>query len=291
MDIHRKLAEEYMNQGLYEKAIDSYERYIDSPYLTLEKRSNISYIIGNIYMDDLSDYNNALASFIRAKTYYPSNVSVSEINKKIIACLEKLGKSIDAEREMSKITSLTQQEKQELDKSKDEEIIVAKIGERNISMRELNNRIQNLPSFARDNYREKDKKIEFLNQYVTEELLYDSAKKRGMDNDRDIIEGTNEAKKQLMLQRLIKEEVEAKVAEPDESDLKLYYDAHKDKYMEEKKDDANNVTKRQKEFNEVKDAVRFEYMTMKREERFKDFVKNLATSRDIMRYEDAFKEK
>ncbi|MCX5687670.1 MAG: hypothetical protein NTV71_03380 [Candidatus Omnitrophica bacterium] len=289
MDIQKKLAEEYMNQGLYEKAIDSYEKYISLPSLTLEKKSNLSYIIGNIYMDDLSDYNNALANFVRAKVYYPTNSSISEINKKIVACLEKLGKSVDAEREMSKVTSLTGKEKEDALKSKENDIIVAKIGDRNITMGEFNKEIEKFP-MAQELFKEKKKKLEFLGQYIAGELLYDSAKRQGLDEDKKVIEASNFAKKQLMINMLIENEVDSKLGEPAEGDIKLYYEANKDKYVEESKDEAGKITKVQKEYEEIKDRVNFDYRIMKRQEKINGLLDSLKKTKNVFIYNDQFKE-
>jgi len=290
MNIQKKLAEEYINQGFYEKAIDSYEKYISLPYLTLEKKSNLSYIIGNIYMDDLSDYSNALANFVRAKVYYPSNTSVSEINKKIVACLEKLGKSVDAEREMSKVTSLTGKEKEDVLKPKEGDIIVAKIGGRNITMGEMNRELERLPVFVKESFKGKEKRLEFLGQYIAGELLYDSAKRQGIDNDKKVIEDLNFSKKQLMINKLIEQDVDLKLREPGEEDLKLYYEANKDKYTEEKKDEAGKPTKVQLEFGQVKDRIKFDYTTMKRQEKIKGLLDNLKKTKDVFIYDNQFRE-
>jgi len=289
MDIQRKLAEGYMNQGLYEKAIDSYERYINSPRLGLEKKSNLSYLIGNIYMDNLSDYNNALASFVRAKVYYPSNAGISEINKKIVICLEKLGKSVDAEREMSKVTSLAGQEKEDFPRTKEDSIIVAKIGDRKITMGEINREIEKFPSLQ-GLFKEKKKKLEFLGQYIAGELLYDSAKRQGLDNDKKVIEAANFAKKQVMIDRLIADEVDAKLEEPAESDIKLYYEANKDRYAEETKDESGKTAKVQKEYDQVKDRVNFDYRIMKRQEKIQNLLDNLRKTKDVAIYDDQFKD-
>jgi len=279
-----------MNQGLYEKAIDSYEKYINSAGLALEKKSNLSYIIGNIYMDNMSDYSNALANFVRAKVYYPTNSNISEINRKIVACLEKLGKSVDAEREMSKATSLTGQEKEEASKPKENDIIIAKIGDRKITLGEIDKEIEKFSMPVRDAFKEKGKKLEFLRQYIAGELLYDSAKRRGLDNDKKLIEAFDFSKKQLMINKLVEEEVDSKLEEPTEEDFKSYYEANKDKYMEEKKDESGKITNLQQEFEQIKDRVKFDCMIMKRQEKIKSLLDNLGKTKDVFIYENQFKD-
>lgn len=288
--VQKRLAEAYINQGLYEKAVDSYERYINSTGLALEKKSNLSYIIGDIYMDYLSDYNNALANFVRAKVYYPANSSASEINKKIVACLEKLGRSVDAEREMLRATSLAAGGKEDAPKSEEKSVIIAKIGDRKIAMRELDKEIERMPPFMRDSFKEKEKKLELLRQYITGELLYDSAKRQGLDNNKEVIENIDFSKKQLMINKLIEQEVESKLEQPGEEDLKLYYDANKDKYAEEKKGEDGKTTKVQRGFEQVKDTVRDDYMSMKRQEKIKVLLDNLRRAKDVLIFDDQIKD-
>ncbi len=291
-EIYRRLSDEYLNQGLYKKAIDSYERYIMSPRLGEDKKSNLSYIIGNIYMDNLSDYKNALASFVRAKVLLPKGPNVSEVNKKIVMCLERMNRPVDAEREISKITSIEKHNPRELPKSKEREIIVAKIGDRDITMAELNSEIEKLPSYMRDEYKKNDKKkLEFLQQYITGELLYDSARRRGYDNDKGIIDSVYRAKKRMMIQKLITEEVQSKVGQPADMDLKLYYEAHKDKYIEETKDKDGKTSKWQRSFDEVKDQVRSSYLMEKQDEQMKALIDNLTRTKEVRIYEDMFKDK
>ncbi len=266
-DTYKNLSEEYLNNGLYEKAIESYEKYLHSPRLSEQKKSNISYIIGNIYMDNLSDYKNAMASFVRAKVFSPEGGDASEINKKIVMCLERLGRSVDAEREMAKITTL-EEEKPSTSLSKEQGIIIAKIGDRNITMAELNSELQKLPEYIKENYKEESQRLEFLKQYIAGELLYDSAKRSGFDDDKDLIQALYSVKKQLMVEKLLKEKVASGSKEPAKVDLNLYYEAHKDRYVEEEKDEEGNITqKRQRTFEEVIDQVNQEYIIDKQQEK------------------------
>ena len=289
-DTYKNLSEEYLNSGLYEKAVESYEKYLRNPHLDEQKKSNISYIIGNIYMENLTDYENAMASFIRAKVFSPSGPNISGINKKIIACLERLGRSVDSEREMAKLTNIGEEPLPQIPASKEQEIIVAKLGEKNITMAELNSEIAKLPEYMKENYKEASQRLEFLKQYVAGELLYDSAKRSGFDNDKDVIATLHNVKKQLMVEKLLKEEIALKLTEPTEVDLKLYYEAHKNKYVEEDKDEEGNVTKtREKSFEEVKPQVNQEYIIDKQQEKLQNLVDELTKAEDVKIYDGLFK--
>ena len=93
-----------------------------------------------------------------------------------------------------------------------------------------------------------------------------------------------------MINRLIADEVDAKLEEPTEGDLKLYYEANKDKYAEESKDEAGKITKVQKEYEQVKDRVNFDYRIMKRQEKIDSLLDNLKKTKEVFIYDDQFKE-
>ena len=94
-----------------------------------------------------------------------------------------------------------------------------------------------------DGLKSKDQKIEFLRNYIVQELLYDSAKRKGLDKDKEVREGILMAEKSLMAQKLLQQEIEADVKPENYSnaDVELYYKANKEKYAE--KDDKGNVKK------------------------------------------------
>ena len=81
--------------------------------------------------------------------------------------------------------------------------------------------------------------------------MYDSAKRQGLDKDKDVRAGVLEAEKSLMSQKLLEGEI-SKEVNPDKysnADVELYYKANKEKYAE--KDDKGKV-KRIKPFIQEK---------------------------------------
>ena len=88
-----------------------------------------------------------------------------------------------------------------------------------------------------------------------------------------------------LINKLIENEIDSKLEEPAEGDLKLYYEANKDKYTEEKKDAAGKITNIQKEFEQVKDKVQLDYMSMKRQEKVKGLLDNLRRTKDVIIYD------
>ncbi|MBD3267004.1 hypothetical protein GF373_10070, partial [bacterium] len=78
----RQLAAELEAEELYTQAIDTYQQYLDSAHLPEEVRANILYRIGNIYLEELHDYENALAAFIQISDLYPQTQIAAEADKK-----------------------------------------------------------------------------------------------------------------------------------------------------------------------------------------------------------------
>jgi len=85
--------------------------------------------------------------------------------------------------------------------------VVATIRERKITKEDLDSEIRKLPSYVQEMYKEDSKKAEFLKQFVATELMYDSAKRKNFDNDKEIIKKAFEAKRSFMVQKLFEEEV------------------------------------------------------------------------------------
>jgi len=98
---------------------------------------------------------------------------------------------------------------------------------------------------------DKDKKVEFLRQYIATELLYNTAKREGLDKDKEVMERSFQAKKTFMVNKLLEERVAQKIS-PSETDVRLYYEANKDKFAEK---DADGNVIREKPLSEVQQQV------------------------------------
>ena len=95
-------ANELKNKKLYTQSIEAYKNFLSVNKFSKKFRANVNYIIAEIYNNDLNDYDNALAYYIKAKYFDPHSSYLSMINQKIIQCLEKSGRTIDAKNELGK---------------------------------------------------------------------------------------------------------------------------------------------------------------------------------------------
>lgn len=271
--LSKQFAEELLNKGLYKPAIAEYEKFSQDPGLDRQKLSNLYNLIGNIYMENLNDYENAMANFLKSKTLLPETADKAELNKKLIECLERLGRSTEASLEMAKITALKPEAKGLASEGEVGKRIVARIGERKISMEELEKEIDSLPPYLKSQYRDNKKKLEFLNQYVASEILFNLGVRKGLDRDNEIIDRISKTKKQIIIARILDEEIAAKI-KPAEHDLKLFYRANRRSYH--------------LPFKRIKDRVEFEYTQKRQQEEFNSLINRLIGSEDVKIYTDIF---
>jgi tetratricopeptide (TPR) repeat protein len=271
------LANAFYNNELFEAAIHEYEEYLADYPVDDNKRANTYYIIANIYFERLYDYDKALEYYFRIKYLYPESKLQSDAGKKIVNCLERLNRAQDAQRTLEKETAL---KPEEIKESRPGEII-ATIGKEKVTQGDLDFEIDQLPPYMQGMFNNREKKLEFLQQYILERLLYDSAKRKGLDKDKEIIEGTFRAKRQLMAQKVLTEEIQKRM-DIKEADVELYYKANTDKYTE--KDDKGKVI-RQKSLQEVAQQVAQDLIRERQEKAYKELLNQLMKAENVEIYE------
>lgn len=262
-------ASELVDNKLYSQAVAEYDKLLDLSRLDKKKQSNINYIVGNIYLNYLNDYENAAARFVKAKFLNPESELKDKINKNLVICFERMGRSLEAQKQLERSTELDQGKIK-----KEGEVVVARIGEREITMTDLKNEIEKLPPSVQTQFKDKEGMFRFLQQYVGTELLYDTALRRGFDKDKDVIDGAFQMKKQLMINKLLAEEIPQDI-EISESEIKLYYDAHKEDFKD-------------KELNEVKSQIELELKREKQQRAYNKLVQKMMEAEKVKIYDDQF---
>ena len=96
-----------------------------------------------------------------------------------------------------------------------------------ITRKDFNDRISKLPERYQDAIN-KNKKA-FLDELVVDILLYNEAIAQKLENDPDVKEVMKEAKKKILIARLLKDEVEDKV-KVSEEEIENYYNANKEDF-------------------------------------------------------------
>ncbi|MBI4512115.1 MAG: peptidyl-prolyl cis-trans isomerase [Deltaproteobacteria bacterium] len=106
--------------------------------------------------------------------------------------------------------------------------VVAQIDGVKISVGDFQDRINKQSPYIRARYTSLERKKEFLDNLVRFEVLAKEAKKRGYDEDAEVVR----TMKQVMIQKLMKEEFETRVKLEDVTDAEMqkFYEEHQSEY-------------------------------------------------------------
>ncbi len=209
-------------------AAEQYETYLAMTSATPHERANVYYTVAKTAVET-GDFETGLAYFYKAEIAEPDGPLASEIGNGIVHCLEELGKFIDAQSALDARTGLGAGGAARETEAKG--AVVARIGSRAVTLGEIDRALQQLPPWAQEQYAAPDKKAEFLNQYIAEQLLYEKAMKLELDKDPDVRAQVAEAARRAAVNKLLERDVRDKVTVGPE-DVRLYYEAHLDEFTE-----------------------------------------------------------
>lgn len=107
--------------------------------------------------------------------------------------------------------------------------VVAHVGDDVITAEEFKKRLDETSPFLRARYNTVERKKEFLENLVRNELLAQEAQRRGLDK----APAVREQVKRAMIQELLKQQLDEKLTGNDisEDELKKFYDAHLDEFV------------------------------------------------------------
>ncbi|MFH1686777.1 MAG: tetratricopeptide repeat protein [bacterium] len=259
---HKRLAGELQDTKLYRAAIEEYLALLAGPALDDATRANVNYLIGRIYFDDLSEYEQAAAYLVRARAIDPEGSFNAEASRKLVACLEKMGKMVDARRQLDAATDVN------AEPSRPGDIEVARISGSPVWLSDVEQQIQALPPEVQSQFTSVAGKKEFVRQYIASELIYRAALREGFDQDPDIIKQQQLLQKRLLVDKYVVDKVMPGVA-VDSVDIKNFYLAHKsDRYQ-----DAP--------FDSVQGQVFIDYSSEKTEAAFSEYIGRLVEAEKV----------
>ncbi len=253
---HKRLAGDLRDNKLYEAAIEEYRKVLDSPGLDDTQRGNISYLIARIYFEDLKDYRNAAAYYVRARSYSPDASYSTEASRNLVASLEKLGQFVDAKRELGAAVDIDSTPKTR------GVTPVAIIDKDTIWLSEVEARIQSMPAQMQQQYLTPEAKRDFVRNYVGAELLYRAALREGYDRDPEMARQKEQLYKNLLVDRFLVNKVMPEVT-VDTADVRNYYLANK------------NARYNDMPYDSVKAKVFMDYQSEKAEAGLNDYLAKL----------------
>ena len=259
---HKKLAGELRDNRLYKASVDEYKNVLEIEDIDNKERANINYLIGRIYFENLLDYENAAAYYVKAQSLDSEAPFSAEASRKLVASLEKMGNVVDAKRQLDAVVNLDGGPKD------DNDPIVAKIGTVPIYMSEIDDYIQQLPHESQKQFLNPQAKVEFMRQHVGMELIYHAAVRENYDDDAEIKKQQQLFNKQLLINKYVVDKVMPQI-KIDTNDVKNFYRANKD------------LRYKDAPYDSVKAQVFMDYQSEKTQSAFQDYISMLAQKEKV----------
>ncbi|HHL72242.1 MAG TPA: hypothetical protein ENJ29_07005 [Bacteroidetes bacterium] len=278
----REFADALHAKALFPQSIVEYEHYLRSYRLDEEEQANVSYIIANTYFEQLHRYDDALAWYMRIKELYPNSTLADQADKRIVESLERLQRNVDAQQAREEATFIDPAKV----RKKRPGVVVARIGEREITSGDLEYSIKQyfitLPPYILSQIEDKTDRLAMLKGVIATELLYSSARRKGLDRDPEILEGAFQAKKALMVHKLLQQELSTNLSLTDE-DLRNYFREHIDRYTT---GDSLAVVPR---FEDVRGRVTQDFIVSQQKSAYERLLQRLMRAQAVKIYEDKLK--
>ncbi|MGH8016576.1 MAG: tetratricopeptide repeat protein, partial [Candidatus Zixiibacteriota bacterium] len=223
--------------------------------------ASIDYLVARIYFDDLKNYEQAAAYYLRARTLSPDASFATEASRNLVTSMERMGRMIDAKRQLDAMTDIDTSPRQKGD------VEVARIGGVPIWLSDVEQRIQALPPETQKSFQNAAAKREFARQYVGTELLYRAAVRDNLGEDSEIKRREQIIHKNLLVEKYLLEKVipEIKI---DSLDVKNFYKANKDRYDN-------------KPYDSVRAQVFLDYQTEKTQAAYSEYISKLAAVENV----------
>jgi hypothetical protein len=222
---YRAAATALFERQLYQESIDAYAEYLRSPAIPPDDVPKVLYQMGVIYQDNLADPKAALAKFTLVKALYPEETFGNELGKRMVACLEGMGRSVDAVAARSRLANLTPAGEAPASgggpSASEGGAVVADLEGRKITLGEIAALVGKLPEAPLE-------RNQLVRQYVAQILVADAARRKGLGDKPELRQRLRAVEDQILAQSSLQEEL--KVPQPTGNDLRYYFEANKARY-------------------------------------------------------------
>lgn len=273
LDKEKEFANTLLNKELHQQAIDAYLNLLTTYKINKKQKANLYYLVATIYQDKLHDYPEALSYLYKIDVIYSDFALGSEVKKRIVACLERLDKTLDARQELSRFTNLDK-----TSASVDPNEIIAEFSDRKITQSEFNSFLKRLPESIQKNLGSSKTRMELLQEYIVTEIMYESAKRAQLDQDPQTRKAMEDAQKSILVQRLLQDKIGKELQSVKPEDIQLFYQSQKSNYQDPK-------TGKTPAFQEIQQQVLQDYMNEKQTVLYQNYIQQLMQSQQVKIYD------
>jgi tetratricopeptide (TPR) repeat protein len=275
--VYKQAAEKLLAAGVTKEAADNYERYLATSKDNVEL-ANVAWSLAEIY-EQKGEAEKALSWLYRAEAYRPNATAQEEISKKIVALLERLGKYQAAKAALDDRTKLGKDKKDTTQGG----TVVAEVGNNKIYLHQLDQLMDQIPAGMRSEKDPAKAKLQLLQKYVADELLYQKGERLGLTDDAEIKEKMKFMEKQFVVGRVVQEEMKNKI-KISPTDIKTYYQANKIRYFK-----GEGKNKKALSFEEAKNQVEMDYQMEKARELTSAMIDELIKTEKVKLYPERLK--
>lgn len=222
-DQYRAAATALHQQQLYREAVDMYDDYLRSPAITPEDVPKVLFQMGIIHQENLMDPRQAFAKYALVKALYPGESFGGDLGKRMVACLEAMGRSVDAVAARSRLTDIRPDSAASGPDAASPSggFVVAELEGRKITLGEVASLVGRLPESSLE-------VNQLVREYAVQILVAEAARRKGLDDKAEVRLRINQFENQILAQEGLKDEI--KVAPPTGNDLRYYFEANKVRY-------------------------------------------------------------
>jgi peptidyl-prolyl cis-trans isomerase C len=238
----RDLALKLEKQSLWDQAAATWREYLARTDLDAKGRAKIWYRIGKL-RQDAGEPKQALAAYYRSESHAEVPELEPDINRRVQECLEMAGRFAALRYEL--------EDRVGVEKTATGETVVAEIGVYKITKAALDRQIEEqierqlamMAAFMPEEDRNARKDMmlkrfsseparrQALNQLILEEILYRKAREDQLAEDPTVRASIRGAERSILAQQVLEREY-AEQIKILPGDLKTYYEAHKQDFME-----------------------------------------------------------
>jgi hypothetical protein len=235
---YRAAATALHQQQLYREAVEVYEDYLRSPVIPPEDVPKVLFQMGSIWQENLMDPRQAFAKYALVKALYPGETFGGQLGKRMVACLEAMGRSVDATAARARLTDIRPDSDPQGadstgagagsaadpgDPAGDKgNFVVAELEGRRITLGEIAALVGRLPESSLETN-------QLAREYVAQILVAEAARRKGLADRPGVRLRIGQFENQILAQENLKEEI--RVAPPSGNDLKYYFEANKARYQ------------------------------------------------------------
>jgi hypothetical protein len=292
-----ELATKLGQRNLYAQAAKVWQDYLAGEKLTEAQRAKVLFNTASL-LEKAGLYSEAVEYYYRSELSAKLPELESGIKAGVENCLEKQGRFSALRYELMERTSMKKGAGPEAE-------VVAEIGPEKITEADLDGFIENsidnqLSAISQfmtaeqlaeqkkkmlEQYKSPQVKQQFLRKWIMQEMLYRQALEQGLSDEPGTKRLIGDLTREVLSQQMMDKELASKI-HVTETDLKTYYEANKNKFVEDVNDP--NEKPRQKSFDEARQQVAMSLMGEKRRDVQQQYIEEMMNKYNVIIHNNAF---